>query len=83
MDNSYNTTDALTINDNTIPKYIVVNMAATYDVTDKLKIFGAVDNVFDKDPPPIPSANFPVPEVAGSFYDKLGRYYRMGVTYEF
>jgi outer membrane receptor protein involved in Fe transport len=54
-----------------------------YEITDKLRAFAAVDNVFDKAPPSVPSVSFPIPEVAGTFYDKLGRYFRMGVTYEF
>jgi outer membrane receptor protein involved in Fe transport len=84
MNNQYNNpTTTIRINDNTVPKYILVNMYANYDITDKLKGFLAVDNVFDKDPPSIPSENFPIPDVAGSVYDKMGRYYRMGVTYEF
>jgi outer membrane receptor protein involved in Fe transport len=84
LNNQYNNPlTTLRINDNTVPKYWLMNIYANYDVTEKLRAFVAVDNVFDKDPPSIPSQDFPTPDVAGATYDKTGRNYRIGLTYEF
>jgi outer membrane receptor protein involved in Fe transport len=84
LNNQYNIpTTTLKINDNSVPKYWLLNVYANYDITAKLKGFLGVDNVFDKTPPSIPSQDFPTPDVAGATYDKVGRYYRMGLTYEF
>lgn len=35
--------------DETLPEYTLVNLAASYRITDNCKIFGRVDNLFDED----------------------------------
>jgi outer membrane receptor protein involved in Fe transport len=83
IDNTYNTAPALTINDNHVPAIVTWNVFANYNLTSKLQLFGAVDNLFDKSPPQAPYPVFPVPGVNGQYYDKVGRAYRVGITYTY
>jgi outer membrane receptor protein involved in Fe transport len=57
-------------------------MSTTYDITDQLQGFLAVQNVFDKDPAvvaPIGGSNFYVSSGNPLLYDTLGRQFRFGV----
>ena len=78
-----NTAPALTINDNHIPSVWYFNLFANLNVTKRVQLFGAVDNLFDKAPPQAPYPVFPVPGINGQYYDKVGRAYRFGITYTY
>ncbi|MEJ0023424.1 MAG: TonB-dependent receptor [Alphaproteobacteria bacterium] len=82
LNNTFNTAPTLTINDNHVPSYFTVNLFANYELTQKVRAFVGVDNLLDRDPPSIPFA-YPAPDFAGAMYDKVGRFYRVGLTYEF
>jgi hypothetical protein len=57
-------------------------------VTEKAQIFGAVDNLFNLDPPNIPvsqnnTASIFSTAVRGDIYDSIGRSYRVGIRMNF
>jgi len=73
------------ISDNTIGAWTYVNLNASVNLwksgEKKLEIFGAINNLFDKDPPvDAPSSFGPTNNV---LYDVLGRAYRMGARLRF
>lgn len=84
IDNTYNTTPALSVNTNRVPAYVYTNLYANYYVGEDrdFEFFAAVENLFDKDPPPVP---YTIINAAtnGQFYDTLGRFFRIGVTVTF
>lgn len=67
--------------------YIDLNVSQTFDIASgTLQIFGVIDNVFDRDPPVIPSLQGTSPldlPTNGSVYDTLGRSIRMGIRGKF
>jgi len=73
------------INDNHIGAWTYVNLNASVAVwkqgDQKVEIFGAINNLFDKDPPvDAPSSFGPTNNV---LYDVLGRAYRIGARFKF
>ncbi|HEY0266374.1 MAG TPA: TonB-dependent receptor, partial [Rhizomicrobium sp.] len=90
-DNSYvvcnsacppSTANNMTINSNHIDGALYIDMSTTYDITEQLQGFLAVQNVFDKDPAvvaPIGGSNFYVSSGNSLLYDTLGRQFRFGV----
>jgi hypothetical protein len=76
----YSTTLANSTNINRIPAYYYVNVNAQYDVIKRgrasAQLFGAISNLFDKDPPIAPSSFGPTNNV---LYDVIGRTFRVGV----
>jgi outer membrane receptor protein involved in Fe transport len=77
-DPSYRTSLQNSINDNTVPAYVLWNLFGQWKVTDKIQVFGAVNNLFDKAPPQSLTLNSYF-----TFYDVIGRSYRAGVRYNF
>jgi outer membrane receptor protein involved in Fe transport len=82
IDNTYNTTPALSINDNHVPAVVYVNAYSTVHVTNKIEITFSIRNLFDKDPPPAPYTVYLTP-VNGIYYDKIGRSFQGGVNLKF
>lgn len=80
----YNTLPTNTINDNTVPAVTYFNLFGKFFVgEDKdFELFGAVNNLFDKDPPPTPYTILNGP-VNGQYYDKVGRNFTIGVRARF
>jgi iron complex outermembrane recepter protein len=60
-----------------------LNLSAQYDLRDSerghIQIFGVVNNLLDRDPPPFAGSN----PIGASLYDLVGRAYRMGVRVAF
>jgi len=84
-DEGYDPLLASSINDNRIGAWTYVNLNASYDVwTDGergIEIYGAIANLFDKDPPvDAPSSFGPTNNV---LYDVVGRTYRMGLRFRY
>jgi len=73
------------ISDNTIPSVFYLNLAAQYDLLSSsgrsVQLFGAINNVFDKDPPIAPGVGGNVTNPA--LYDQLGRTYRIGIRVKY
>ena len=80
----YSTTLPNSTNTNHIGAYWYFSMNAQYDLMNdgnrKLQIFGVVNNLTDRDPPPAPSSFGPTNNV---LYDVLGRSYRVGFRFTY
>ena len=72
------------INDNRIPAVAYLNLSMSYDVLPqgRFQLFGVINNVLDKDPPPVPSFTSGQ-SVNTVLYDAIGRYFRIGVRAKF
>ena len=68
------------IDDNSVPAVVYGDFRASYQWTDRIQLYGAVDNAFDTPPPNIPTIG------GGGFnctlYDCIGRAYRVGVRFD-
>jgi outer membrane receptor protein involved in Fe transport len=86
IDNTYGP-DA--IDNNRVPSYFYTNASVQYTLFDsadrgRLQVFGNINNLFDKDPPRIPSSSAaPAQTTLSPDYDKIGRYYALGLRYHF
>lgn len=71
-------------NDNTVPSAAYLDLSGQYTFAParggELVLFGAVNNVFDKDAPRTPGANGSGNNV---LFDVIGRNYKVGVRYKF
>jgi len=77
-DPGYSTTDPNSISDNSVDSATYVNLSASYGFfDDRFELFGAVNNLFDKDPVVAPGGNgFPTNPV---YFDTYGRTFRLGL----
>jgi iron complex outermembrane receptor protein len=79
---------ANTINDNSIPAYFYLSLNAEYHLSlggRDVSIFGVVNNLTDTDPPFIPSGavgNAAETATNPTFYDTIGRSYKIGVRFK-
>ena len=80
----YDPTKTYSVTDNTVPSYFIFNLSGSYDFKwfnlEKTQVFATVDNLFDKSPP------FAAGQVGGTnatFFDALGRTYRVGMRMAF
>jgi outer membrane receptor protein involved in Fe transport len=69
------------INRNTVASSWYADLAAKYDIYNggsrNVQLFGAINNMFDKQPPFLPSFHNAI------FFDNVGRYYTAGVRIKF
>jgi outer membrane receptor protein involved in Fe transport len=69
------------INRNTVASAWYADLAAKYDIysggSRNVELFGAINNMFDKQPPFLPSFHNAI------FFDNVGRYYTAGVRIKF
>jgi iron complex outermembrane receptor protein len=84
-EDGYSPAAANSINDNKVKAWYYTNINAQYallnDGNRKVEIYGAINNLFDRDPPvDIPSSFGPTNNV---LYDVLGRTYRVGARFSF
>ncbi|HAF43248.1 MAG TPA: TonB-dependent receptor [Sphingobium sp.] len=71
-----------TIDRNFMKGAFYVDIGGSYKVTDNIRAFFKVDNLFDHDPEPSPQTNTGL-DVNPALYDTLGRTYRAGVRFNF
>ena len=81
----YNPASPSSISDNKVGAWTYVNFNLQYALwrqgDRKVEIYGAISNLFDKDPPvDVPSSFGPTNNV---LYDVVGRSYRAGVRFHF
>jgi iron complex outermembrane receptor protein len=80
----YSNTLANSTNTNHINAFWYFNINAQFDILKdgkrSLQLFGVVNNLADRDPPPAPSSFGPTNNV---LYDVLGRTYRVGVRFSY
>lgn len=69
----------LLINDNHIPGRTYFDLSGTYEVTPGVTFFANVNNVFDRDPPPDPTAN--TSPTNAIYFDTIGRTIRIGLRF--
>jgi iron complex outermembrane receptor protein len=82
LDNLYNTPGNPTINKNHIPSYTIFNVYGSYNLTDRVRLFGSIRNALDRDPEMTPYTVLNAP-VYGAYYDKVGRQYSLGLDVTF
>tara|TARA_R100000501_G_scaffold13654_5_gene25096 strand:+ start:84944 stop:87352 length:2409 start_codon:yes stop_codon:yes gene_type:complete len=80
----------LTVNDNDVPAYAYFTLSAAYNLnlspSQEMQLFAVVNNLFDVDPPFIPSGaagGTNESSTNAGFYDVIGRYFRAGVRVSF
>ncbi|MBB3586402.1 TonB-dependent siderophore receptor [Sphingomonas sp. BK481] len=71
-----------TVNTNRMKGDFYLDLGAAFNITDKISLYGKVDNVFDNDPTPSPQTNTGL-DVNPALYETLGRIYRAGVRFNF
>jgi len=78
-DPNYAVTLPTSVNDNTVPGRYYLNLSATYKFElrsgQEMEVFGAINNVFDRDPPVMPSGNLGTNQV---LFDPIGRAFKIG-----
>ncbi|HWL48208.1 MAG TPA: TonB-dependent receptor [Sphingomonadaceae bacterium] len=74
-------TSGVQINDNDIGAVVYADLTAGYKINETIELFGAINNLFDKDPPPVPNAQSLATNPV--YYDMIGRSYRIGARVNF
>jgi iron complex outermembrane recepter protein len=69
-----------TIDNNSMPGVLYVDIGGSYNITEKVKAYFKIDNLFDKDPVAMPQTNTGL-DVNPALYDVQGRTYRLGVRF--
>jgi outer membrane receptor protein involved in Fe transport len=81
-DPDYAVTLPTSVNDNTVPGRFYLDLAATHRLElangREVELFGAINNLFDKDPPAMPSGNLGTNQV---LFDPIGRAFKVGVRF--
>ena len=81
---TYNATSPSSINRNRVPSHVTFNVSGSYDVdwggASSVQLYGLVTNLLDRDPPIAPTG---VGGTNATFFDTLGRSYRVGVRMKF
>jgi iron complex outermembrane receptor protein len=76
--------EGVNVDNNAVPAVAYADLRLSYNWTDDIQMYGAVDNVFDTPPPSIPNS---LGGGAGNFnlqiYDGLGRQFRVGVRFNY
>lgn len=75
-DPDYDPASPISIGDNWIDSRFYVNASGSYELNDRVELYGVVNNVGNVQPP------FPYTAHVG-FYDKIGRSYKIGVRMRF
>jgi iron complex outermembrane receptor protein len=80
--------DANSINDNHVPPFVYLTLSAAYRIRSEAsrsaELFAVVNNLFDTDPPMIPSGaagGINESSTNGQFYDVVGRFFRAGIRF--
>lgn len=71
------------IDDNTLPSRTYVDLDYSKTLTQSLEVYAKVNNVFNVDPPLAPSQITEPNYNSGAFHDRIGRYFKAGVRFQF
>lgn len=63
---------------NKVDSVLYHNLSGSYDFNENFRLYAAINNVADKEPPGLPGLNYD-----GLLYDAVGRYFSLGITYEY
>ncbi len=77
FDNTY--VEGVNVNDNSVASATYLNLSGAVALSDRLQLFGVINNALDRDPP-IDPASFGLPTTA-IYFDTVGRSYRLGLRY--
>ena len=80
---AYDPTLANSISDNTVPARTYVNLSMQYELKlgqVQMQLYGVINNLLDRDPPLVPTANV---MTNASYYDTIGRAYKVGARFKF
>jgi outer membrane receptor protein involved in Fe transport len=75
----YNPASPISIGDNEVKSRFYVNVMASYKLIPGergVEIYGVINNLTNVDPP------FPTTQISG-IYDRIGRYYRLGLRFNY
>lgn len=75
--------EGVDINDNSVPGRAYLDLTGSYRITPGVELFGAIDNVFDNDPPVTVNSALAPFAAQSLFYDRIGRFYSAGVRFRF
>ncbi|HEX3754065.1 MAG TPA: TonB-dependent receptor, partial [Rhizomicrobium sp.] len=68
---------------NEVEQVIYTDMTLSYDINDALQGYLSITNLFDRDPPPVPSTLISGPNFGNrTLYDIIGRQFTLGVHYK-
>lgn len=70
------------INTNRVKAMQYLNLQSSFNVSGGFKFFMGVNNLFDRDPPPLPSATL-FSLTNGIYYDTIGRSFTAGISAKF
>jgi len=80
----YTISNPNSISDNKVDSRLYINLFASYNILQKgdrrLQVFGSINNLFDKDPPIAPQLAYSTNPI---YFDQIGRYYRVGLRFNY
>jgi outer membrane receptor protein involved in Fe transport len=83
-DPNYDIFSPLSINDNTVPSYLLFNLSGRVNVINEggrqLQFFGAINNLFDRTPPLAPGSTGYTNAI---LFDQVGRTFRVGARFKY
>ncbi|MFD1788278.1 TonB-dependent receptor domain-containing protein [Sphingomonas floccifaciens] len=82
IDRTADLSAATSVNTNRVPAVAYVNLQISQDVGNRFRLFGGVNNLLDRDPPPLPSATL-FTLTNGAYYDTIGRVFTLGASVKF
>ena len=82
IDRTAGLSPATSININRVPRVAYVNLQVSQAVGERFRLFGGVNNLLDRDPPPVPSATL-FTLTNGAYYDTIGRAFTLGASVKF
>lgn len=77
------------VDDNKVPAIAYFDLRGSYELTEQIQLFAAVDNLLNQDPPNVAvtplrgQTAYYFTAVRGDIYDTIGRSYRAGVRFRF
>lgn len=81
FNNSY--VDGIDIDDNHIPSRTYVDIDWSKAMHGNFELYAKINNVFNVDPPLAPNPITQPTYNGGAFHDRIGRYFKLGVRFEF
>jgi outer membrane receptor protein involved in Fe transport len=80
-DPGYSTTNANSINTNSVASATYLNLAGSYEFGEKVSVFAAINNLLNRDPPVAPGGNgYPTNPV---YFDTYGLTWKLGLRVKF
>ena len=76
-------TDGIDIDNNYIPSVTYVDFDISQNITQNLQFYGKINNLFNVAPPASPSFITEPSYNSGAFHDRIGRYFKVGLRFNF